>query len=167
MPCGFWLPHIPPIFFADRVSFNSGPSRRRPVWSYGTHRENRFYQLSPHQQSSGTRSPDFCVSAAPFFRGRTSARGLAQCCQCDELCRVACQPRRSPEPFDCAEAGTCRMCPPPLYAQVILLTFDSAPVFLPLRPFQLCRCPQSSLLGPIGFGAVIVAEFFTPGAISH
>src|SRR5664279_3956722 len=51
MPCGFWLPHIPHIFFADRVSFNSGPSRRTPVWSYGTHRENGFYQLSPHQQS--------------------------------------------------------------------------------------------------------------------
>src|SRR5664279_3587634 len=101
MPCGFWLPHI---FFADRVSCNSGPSRRMPVWSYGTHRESRFYQLSPHQQSSGTRSPDFCVSAAPFLRGQTSARGLAQCSQCGELCRVACQPRRSPEPFDCAES---------------------------------------------------------------
>ena len=42
-------------------------------------------------------------------------------------------------PSTALKAGTCRMCPPPLYAQVILLTFDSAPVFLPLRPFQLCR----------------------------
>ncbi len=50
--------------------------------------------------SSSSSLADFCASAAPFFRGQTcslgkSACGLAQCCQCGEPCRVACQPRQS------------------------------------------------------------------------
>jgi len=134
---------------------------------WGTHRENRFISYShtnspralaarifAYQQlhSSGVKLPPV---------GSLKAANVVSCVE-HLVNRDGAQ-----NPSTALKAGTCRMCPPPLYAQVILLTFDSAPVFLPLRPFQLCRWPQSRLLGPIGLGAVIGAEFFTPGAISH
>ena len=52
----------------------------------------------------GHSQPGFLRISSSILTGQTSARGLAQCCQCGGLCRVACQPRRSPEPFDCTES---------------------------------------------------------------